>query len=58
MLESHSINIIPKWKKKTVWAACPTRTLGDGHAVCLIGGGVGKPISVTGCLVELAVTAD
>lgn len=30
----------------------------DGHGACLIGGGVGKPISVTGCLVELAVTAD
>lgn len=36
----------------------PSSTLGDGHAAGLIGGGVGEPISVTGCWAELAVTDD
>lgn len=33
-------------------SVCPPRTLADGHAACLIRGGVIKCISVTGCWVN------
>lgn len=40
---------LSKWEKKKKKSLCPLRTLADGHAACLIRGGVIKCILVTGC---------